>query len=183
MGLSQPEPDGCMLETALLPPVIAFDKDKGWAASILVQPGRYDDYAPFGESVATVFLTSTQWANEQDSDFDYGLIRLNEPLGDVCGFFGYGSNMGSIGTYVTISGYPEDKNPSLSEQWQWQMSGLLALTSAHKLYYFIDTAPGQSGAPIFKLDNTVIGIHTGGNAIRNRGTRITTELFQQMQTW
>lgn len=160
------------------------EKYGGWAESILVQPGRYGDYAPFGEAWSTFMLTSENWIENENKEYDYGLIQLSEPLGDVCGFFGYGANMGSVGTKVTVGGYPGDKNPrETGEEWQWQMSGRIILATGRNLYYLIDTQPGQSGAPIYTADNIVVGIHTTSNVINNKGTRLTSAICQLMLTW
>lgn len=61
------------------------------------------------------------------------------------------------------------------------MSGKITLSTSHRLYYLIDTYGGQSGAPIFKDNNIVVGIHTKGNALTNSGKKIDTALFNHMQ--
>lgn len=109
---------------------------------------------------------------------------MSEPLGDVCGFFGYGANMGSVGTKVTVGGYPADKNPwGAGEEWQWHMSGRIIRATGWNLYYLIDTHPGQSGAPIYTADNIAVGIHTTSNVINNKGMRLTSAICQLMLTW
>lgn len=160
-----------------------YDKEHGgWAATILVQPGRYQDYAPFGETWSLQMQTSQKWIDNEDSEYDYAFLRLRDPVGDVSGFFGYGAGLGSVGTKVNIAGYPGDKNTGSSRN-QWQMRGRITLVTARNLYYLIDTAEGQSGAPIYNENNTVIGIHTTGGTISNYGTRLTNAMVQVMRTW
>ncbi len=157
----------------------------GWASLIIIQPGKYNDIAPFGETAASYdhLASSTGWVEDKDDAYDYGLIRLNnKPLGNTCGYFGYSANSAYIGTNVTISGYPGDKSSSNYQYWrQWEMSGKITLSTSHRLYYLIDTYDGQSGAPIFKDNNIVVGIHTKGNALTNSGKKIDTALFNHMQ--
>lgn len=157
----------------------------GWAALIIVQPGRYGEVCPFGETAvpSTGLASCKGWTENSDFSYDYGLIRLNEPLGDVCGYFGYAGNSGSIGTNVTISGYPGDKNPYTNDQNQWKMRGKLTLVTSNRLWYLIDTYAGQSGAPIYNDNRTVIGIHSSGYTVTNAGTKISVAIFNHMQNF
>ena len=104
-------------------------------------------------------------------------------MGDVCGYFGYASNSGSIGTNVTISGYPGDKNPYTNDRNQWKMRGKLTLVTSNRLWYLIDTYVGQSGAPIYNDNRTVIGIHSSGYTVTNAGTKISAAIFNHMQNF
>lgn len=61
-----------------------------------------------------------------------------------------------------------------------------ALNHSHykNLYYLIDTAAGQSGAPIYYPGNNIaIGIHTTGGTLSNHGSRLTAAMVECMQTW
>lgn len=162
-----------------------YSQEHGWADSIRVQPGRYGDYAPFGETWSLQMLTSNNWINNADSAYDYAFLRLRDPIGDICGFFGYSANSGYVGAKVNIAGYPGDKNPwDSGEQWQWQMSGRLTIVTTKNLYYLIDTAAGQSGAPIYYPGNNIaIGIHTTGGTLSNHGSRLTAAMVECKQTW
>jgi V8-like Glu-specific endopeptidase len=72
------------------------------------------------------------------------------------------------------------------------MDGKLNRIESNKLFYDIDTTPGQSGSSVCKLDeNNVqicIGVHTDGRAAdpkkkHNSGTYIFPELLAAIESW
>jgi glutamyl endopeptidase len=156
----------------------------GWVKKINVMPGRNGNTLPYGSVTSTVFKSVNGWTEDGDENFDYGAIVLPTPLGETVGVFG-------IGVYpddelenlaINISGYPGDK-PSGT---QWFDARVVAQVNARKVYYDIDTAGGQSGAPVVRiLDGNRIGIavHAYGGATSNSGTRINAEVHQRMKSW
>ena len=160
-----------------------YDQDHGWATRIIVEPGHYDGIAPYGTAFATNMITSINWKNNGDDKYDYGLIELDWPLGEHCGYFGYSVTSFPIGKEVTLIGYPGDKDIDFEKWYQWGMTGRILLYSEQKLYYTIDTFSGQSGAPIYINENNVIGIHTNGGELYNSGRRIDDSLFNMMQSF
>jgi V8-like Glu-specific endopeptidase len=58
--------------------------------------------------------------------------------------------------------------------------------SATRFEYDIDTVGGQSGAPIYGTNNgqvIAVGIHTNGGALTNSGTRIRSDIYQNILKW
>lgn len=82
---------------------------------------------------------------------------------------------------MIIRGYPGDHGIQL-----WTHSGKIIADTGKTLRYTIDTAGGQSGAPIYSSDNQVWGIHVryadGGTdrIIRNEGVKINEQLFRMI---
>jgi V8-like Glu-specific endopeptidase len=159
----------------------------GWAQRIEVIPGRQGDTFPFGSCFATVFRSVKGWTNNNNRDYDYGAIILphNCSYGNQLGWFGYqvraDNNLRNLN--VNLSGYPGDK-PSGT---QWFLSGAVKATNQFEFEYDIDTAGGQSGAPVWvMLDNGnrySVGIHTNGSLAGNSATRITQEVFNNISAW
>ena len=63
-----------------------------------------------------------------------------------------------------------------------------ATVERNTLHYAADTAAGQSGAPVWRLDprtqqRVVVGIHTGGARTGNSATRITSRVFANLRRW
>ena len=62
----------------------------GWAESIKVWPGK-KGYGilnnPYGTANATNFHTSIPWTENADSKYDWGLIELDENIGEDTGWF------------------------------------------------------------------------------------------------
>ena len=114
---------------------------------------------------------------------DWGLVKLDKPLGDRTGWFGLTWRSGDYqDTGVELRGYPYDKAPGEL----WGMGGTVAESRGNQLCYSMDTYPAQSGSPLYMSDGTLaIGIHAYGTVRGqqqperkcpqeyNAGTRIT----------
>lgn len=48
----------------------------------------------------------------------------------------------------------------------------------HASIYNMDTAGGQSGSPVYDLNNEIIGIYTTGAGSKNIGTKLNDEYYQ-----
>ena len=86
------------------------------------------------------------------------------------------------GQKVNISGYPGDK-PSGE---QWFDAKEVAQVNANKVFYDIDTAGGQSGAPVFRIVNGKrigVAVHAYGGNSTNSGTRINAKVHARMTSW
>ena len=55
----------------------------GWAKSISVIPAMEGQSQPYGVYKSTRFSAVDGWTVNRDSDFDYGVILLNEPVGNL----------------------------------------------------------------------------------------------------
>lgn len=156
----------------------------GWARSIEVIPGMDAASRPFGSQIGTSFRSVTGWVNSSDPNVDYGAIILpNATLGNRVGWFGFAAlNDASLqNLFVNNSGYPGDK-PFGTE---WFNGGRVTSVASRKLYYMVDTFGGQSGSPVWRfLDGQrhAVGVHAYGGC-PNSATRITTEVFNNMQAW
>ena len=102
--------------------------------------------------------------------------------------------MGTIGFSVSddqelrsfvgnLAGYPGDKPDGT----QWYHHNRVAAVTPQKVYYDVDTAGGQSGAAVYRIDNEgnrlAFAIHAYGGSVNNSGTRITTPVYQNLQNW
>ena len=158
----------------------------GWVKSVEVIPGRNASSKPFGAGVGTSFRSVKGWTQSKKADNDYGAIVLPKaaPLGNKVGWFGY-ANLGFfslMGLKVNLSGYPGDKPAGT----QWWHARKITLVLPRRFSYNIDTAGGQSGAPVWRLKDGkrhVVGIHTNGSSLGNSATRITSAVFDNIKKW
>lgn len=169
---------------------------QGWNSDFLVYPARNGNSLPFLHCSSGMPFSVAGWVEDADPSFDYGAIQL-----DDCGLDPPGLYAGTMGILVhefsldwataTISGYPGDKEPSNT---QWWHSGQIVESQLRQLLYEIDTAPGQSGAPVYVTLNSMeqcqnwcaIAIHAWGpyGAYElNRGTRITPPVLANYLDW
>ena len=69
----------------------------------------------------------------------------------------------------------------------WYDYNRIASVTTRKVYYDVDTAGGQSGAAVYRIERdgnrTAFGIHAYGGATTNSATRITTPVYQNLQNW
>lgn len=159
----------------------------GWVNKIDVMAGRDGATLPHGSVTGAIFHSITGWTENGDENYDLGVIVLPVPLGDTVGVFGIGSYPDAEldGLPVNISGYPGDKTNAEAGT-QWFDARELAQLNGRKLYYDIDTAGGQSGAPVFRIvDGNRIGIaiHAYGGNTTNSGTRINDEVYNLIASW
>jgi len=163
----------------------------GWAKRIEVIPGRDATERPFGSAVTSALRSVRGWTIDGNRDFDYGAILLPEDraYGRQLGWFGYAARDDDHFDNITLnlSGYPGDKFGSESGT-QWFHSQGIRSVQDRQLTYMIDTAGGQSGAPVWEMSadgsRYGVGIHTWGmSSFSNGATRITGDVFDNIVSW
>jgi V8-like Glu-specific endopeptidase len=166
----------------------------GWAIEISIYPGRDDNDFPY-QTRSSQFEVPQEWIDSQgrEADYDYGVIHLSEPLGEEIGWFSvaFANDKKLKGTRVNISGYPGDLAGNYGSYQLFHDDNIPHDGVApNRFYYTIDTAGGQSGAPVWiELggdQRQVVGIHTygfGGVSGRNSATRITPKILNDIKEW
>lgn len=174
-----------------------FDPDHGGLArEVEIFPGRdgQSNPPPFGSVRATsaALRVDEGWRKHGDRAFDFGAIVLPAPapghktLGDRLGFFGLavaGDGELEIAT-LNLAGYPKEDDKELGSLW-WH-GRTLNHVEPHRLLYHLDTEGGQSGSPIWRLQDKarqVVGIHIGAQRKSNLGLRLTRHVFDRLLAW
>lgn len=163
----------------------------GWAARIEVIPGRDGTEQPFKSVVATDLRSVTGWTVDGNRDFDYGAILLPETqrYGDQLGWFGYAAREDDYlrGIDLNLAGYPGDGGKDHVDGTMWWDHRRVKEVNEKQITYEIDTYGGQSGSPVWEMDATGdrmgVAIHTWGTSTSNGGTRITSEVFDNIIAW
>ena len=165
---------------------VYMHEEGGWAKSIRVIPGCNDAAQPYGAHIGTVLRSTTGWVNSKNRDFDYGAIILPQASrpGDTTGFFGLAvrNDQYLLNASLNLSGYPGDKGG----RQQWFMAQRPKAVSNRVITYDIDTMGGQSGSPVWVLENGSrygVGVHTNGAGSGNSATRINQEVFNNLVSW
>lgn len=160
---------------------------RGWARSIEVIPGRNGAQRPFGTFTAprSSLRSVTGWTSSKQRSHDYGAIILpaNVRPGVQTGTFGFASRNDSflMGSALNLSGYPGDKPGE-----QWFMAQRPKSVASRVITYDIDTVGGQSGSPVWVLQDGkryAVGVHTNGASSGNSATRIDSDVFNRMLAW
>jgi V8-like Glu-specific endopeptidase len=134
----------------------------------------------------TKFESSNGWINDRNSDYDYGAIILDKPISEDIGWFAFAAAPDEYlkSNIANISGYPADRDKAMK---QYYHARNITRASSRRIYYEIDTYGGDSGAAVWmnigENNRVVIGVHTNGSSTSNFGTRITDEVYKNLQTW
>lgn len=156
----------------------------GWVKKIQVMPGRNGTELPFGGITATEFWSVKGWGDNGQENYDYGAIILPAAFPDELGFYGFGvfEDQQLLASTANIAGYPGDKPKGT----QWYDFRQVASVNPDKVFYAADTAGGQSGACVYVVvdgQRTGIAIHTYGGNTANSGTRISSQVFANLEAW
>ena len=169
----------------------------GYASSVTVNFGQSEQNRFYGTARVTDMLTFNSWTKDDNwtqNDKgnwtpnsrvgDMALLTLDRNIGDYAGYFGYDQDIYE-GQNVKLAGYPTD----LADSWSWEHGYSVAAADAPDIglyqdsdpitqivdgiiQYEIDTAAGQSGAPVWSYDaatrtRNVVGVHVTGNGSFN----------------
>jgi glutamyl endopeptidase len=165
----------------------------GWVTSYRIVPAKNGGSEPYGScsgGISDVWTTGN-YISTGSADYDYGLIKLTCDIGNTVGWFGWWYNTGEnlVNQYFYVEGYPGDH-----PQQMWWDGDYANQQSATRLFYSIDTAPGESGSPVYHYNSTtpglcggwcVTGIHTNGpfDSAYNSGTRFTPDVLSFINYW
>ncbi len=126
----------------------------GWVTGFRVMPALEYDYMPFGDANATWVEVQSNWIGSESSSYDFGLITLDRPLGDLTGWAGTTTLSNPLLSY-SLYGYPGDLPAPFpdprSSLYMYGMSDVPRDYDSDLLYYETDTAGGQSGAGLIRF--------------------------------
>jgi V8-like Glu-specific endopeptidase len=155
-----------------------YDHKDGWAEKISVYLALNESSAPFGEVEVAKVYTFKNWVEDKDPRFDMALLILKRSIGKYTGWGGLlSADKAELDQEtVHITGYPGDKH----FKQMWSMNHKLHVIYPEEFEYEIDTHGGQSGSAIWinKYGSTfILGVHTLGSYVTNRGVRISQKKF------
>lgn len=158
-----------------------------WYASATVYPGRNGRQAPYGSCAAKRLYSVLGWTRDGNPGYDFGAIKLNCRIGEKTGWLGFFWQSATLlGKSARISSYPGDKPLE-----QWTHMDSVRSESPLQTGYFTDTMPGNSGSGVMAMTDAPAGckgpcvhsVHAYGAGDRNKGTRITRGLFENLAKW
>ena len=160
-----------------------FMQDEGGlVSSIEVLPGYSRTRSGNRTVTAVNWGCTSEWAQRGDQALDFGCIFVRQNLTEF-GRFGfdhpYATEEQLMSLRLHIVGYPHDREGGEA---QYGAARQLSRVYQQQLRYAIDTAGGQSGAPVFTSDGWVVGIHNYGGS-ENLATRITSPVKQTLFSW
>jgi glutamyl endopeptidase len=128
-----------------------------------VRAARNGSTLPYGTCTVRRSWHAPEFLPSGNPSYDYAWLKLScAPYNVPAGLRMAQLSSGPVGLGVTIAGYPGDKPAGT----MWRASGTIQRASTTRFGYYVDTKPGQSGAPILRLNTSnqwfIVGIHTEG---------------------
>lgn len=161
----------------------------GWYTKIVVIPAYEGGVAPFNVAYSTDAVTFSGWSDYSSSQYDMALVTLDRCVGDYTGWMGMAAFDSDDPVYsgeVHTAGYPGDL---YSGNYMYYMSADGGYATQNNQFYYMDTYGGQSGSPVWYVDDelneyitTVHAYGTGGTSA-NFGTRINEDKMTTLQGW
>lgn len=161
----------------------------GWISEMTVVPGMSGNQRPFGQAIATYYRSYTGWTQDESPRHDWALITLDRPIGNQSGWMETMtadiSDPIYLGTLHT-AGYPGDLD---SGEYMYYDSDVGEKVDEFNHWYWMDTAGGQSGSPIWTEVNgtnyilTINAYEYESGSDANFGTRLNQDKFDQLITW
>ena len=173
---------------------------------IEIRPGRAGPQAsmePFLQKFGPIhgkrYSVHEGWARNFDPRVDIGAIHLDMDIGDDIGWFRVAARApGDLDrVWGHVTGFPGDKIASGNRVGteMWHHATPITAVADSRVYYPADTYAGQSGAPVYVMDEDgracVIGVHaygTGPNAgnlahTNNSAVHVDESILQMMADW
>ena len=161
-----------------------YNADNGapdpWAHGVTAYPGYNSDSMdpnPFGSCYFLQYFVTNFWIQNQNTEHDYGIVRLRCTIGYESGTLGFTTYTGDgIGEPVMVVGYPSDLSDGGTEMWYG--GGSITGSTSSITYYNADTYGGESGAPVIStnsarcIPNCAIAGHSASIPPENGGPRI-----------
>lgn len=161
----------------------------GWAAEIIVVPGKDDVNEPYGRAYASNLRAYTGWTVSEMIEHDWAVITLDRSIGNLTGWMGRQTEAPSNPVYtgtLHTAGYPGDLDFGESMYYDSDVGDRATL---YNHWYWMDTFGGQSGSPVWRFDGVnqyILSINAYeyiGGFDANFGTRLNTDKFNQINTW
>lgn len=151
----------------------------GWVKECKVHYKQNDSYFNSNWCYPQGLSISSQYANSFDKSFDWGIMTLQDNIGYNTGWFAIGTTEGSLtGKMITVAGYPYDR-----PFYQYFATDSIYKSETYDCYFRADVVKGQSGGPVYDINNTVWAICTAQSTNDNRGARITRILYDLIASY
>ena len=132
------------------------------------------------------FHYSEEYKKNGASEFDFGVLELEEDLEETNGYLGIDARLNNADGVddIEVCGYPGDKE----KHTMWSAHEPYKNNTEYFLKYKMATEVGQSGSPIIKKKENkmfIIGVHIGSNAkcTRNIAVKLTTQKRKIINEW
>lgn len=129
------------------------------------------------------------WTVSEMVEHDWAVITLDRSIGQLTGWMGRQTEDSSNSIYtgtLNLAGYPGDLDSGESMYFD---SDVGDRADEYNHWYWMDTAGGQSGSPVWRYDGSnryilsIFAYEYIGGFDANFGTRLNTDKFDQINLW
>lgn len=166
----------------------ALYSDGHYATNIVITPAKANDSAPYGSANGVFTMLPVEWTDDEDSNYDWGIIELSSNIGDNVGWLGLETKTSSYNNKsIRASGYP-GKVGGQSKYTLYRTTGTICSSATH-LLYSDDTnlSGGMSGGPLYYYNSnygyTAIGIIIADTSSRNIFVRFDSILYDVLLSY
>ena len=153
-----------------------------WAEEVRVYPGKngYWFWQNHYGTATSITIAAPTYDDYEDDGCDWGLIVIDQDLGNSSGWFSFTSDHGTtFPATFTLTGYP-----SSDQYHQYTCTDYVTNIQGPYLLHRMDASDGQSGSPVYDSNNVVHGVHVGsyGNA-HNAAIQFTSEICNYFNSY
>ncbi|MFW9819179.1 MAG: trypsin-like peptidase domain-containing protein [Candidatus Thorarchaeota archaeon] len=161
----------------------------GWVSKVGVIPGKAGPSKPFGVAFATYYRTYNEWIQSESPQHDWAVITLDRTIGNQTGWMGRKTAPPTDPIYtgtLHTAGYPGDLDYG---EYMYYNSNFGDRADNYNHWFWMDTAGGQSGSPVWEEVNgsyyilTVNAYEYEFGVDANFGTRLNQDKFDQINMW
>ena len=154
-----------------------------WAESVTVIPAYENGAMPYGSAQGVQLHSWTGWTNNEDFDYDNGIIDLDRPVGALTSWFGYGFNTSCsffTGNTFNNPGYPAESPYDGEFMYYWFGTFDSCPLFTDQLQFNSRSYGGQSGSGAYYIDGPnryIYAVLSNGTSTWTRDTKITSSRF------
>lgn len=162
-------------------------KTKQWSEGFVFTAGKLSkEDKGLASASFKRFFVQKDFFTSQDELYDFALVELDAPIGELVGWAGFRSlnseeSKEDHSLPIVFSGYPGDKEFATL----WTV-GCTSVIKTSFFSYSCDSYAGMSGSGIFERDdqeNFVIGVHAWGGKVTNGGVFINSKNYSVLDSW
>lgn len=159
-----------------------------YATNIVVTPARADSSTPYGSAEYSGIVVNSDWVDDGNSNYDWGIIELETNIGDNVGWLGLETKLTSYNNQsIKINGYPGEVKGE-TKQTMYRTSGTICSSKTYKLLSDdTNTIDGMSGGPLYYYSSdtgyTAIGLVKGAENGKNSFIRFTRSLYNLLVSY
>ena len=154
-----------------------------WFTGFKFTPAQNGSYKPYGSIGYRRAIAPKGHTRDDNRDYDYGMVILDEDIGYKVGYLGFGVHKSSENWLNTVA-YPGSKPYGT----MWRANCSVDYTTENRIFHECEVSGGSSGSPYYRYDSEtgkrhVKGIHSGRRNGNAYAKRINSGSYRTIKNW